>query len=136
MTKHIRTSKLFASVVLLVALASPGFAAEVELTNLERFEMFTSSPVFTQLFFFLPDDQIWNLVEDVDAANKEYRTLTKRLKPVGTLAVFQDMGTKVKKNGLPNILTLKRIDTQEMIDWEVAVTRNLKEVAVAVHFRF
>ena len=136
MNKNIRTSKLFASVVLLVALASPCFAAEVEMTNLERFEIFTSSPVFTQLFFFLPDDQIWSLVEDVGAANTEYRTLTKRLKPVGTLAIFQDMGTKVKKSGLPNILTLKRIDKQEMFDWEVAVTRDLKEVAVAVNFRF
>jgi hypothetical protein len=136
MIKYICTSKLIVSVILLVALASPSFAAEAEMTNLERFELFTSSPVFTQLFFFLPEDQIWGLVEDADAVNSEYRTLTRRLKPVGTLAIFQNMRTKVKKSGLPNILTLKQIDTQAMIDWELAVTRDLKEVAVAVNFRF
>jgi hypothetical protein len=136
MIKYICTSKLIVSVILLVALASPSFAAEAEMTNLERFELFTSSPLFTQLFFFLPEDQIWGLVEDVDAVNSEYRTLTRRLKPVGTLAIFQNMGTKVKKSGLPNILTLKQIDTQAMVDWELAVTRDLKEVAVAVNFRF
>lgn len=92
--------------------------------------------MLSTFLFFLPEDTVWGVAEEFEAANTDYRELTRRLKPVGTRALFQHLGTKTKVSGLPNILTLKQIDMQQKIDWEFAVTRDLKEVAVAVNIRF
>ena len=136
MFKRICTSKLLLSVVLLLTLATPVFAGDAEEDRLAAIERFTSSPVFTQVFFFLPADQVWGFVDDVDAAHKDFRILIKRLKPIGTFPLFQHLDTKGTVHSLPNILALKQLDTQKMLDWEVAVTRDLKDVVVAVNFRF
>lgn len=136
MIKRICTAKLLLSVVLVLMLATPAFAGDAEEKRIAAFERLTASPAFTTFFFFLPADTMWSVAEDANAIHREFRTLVKRLKPVGTLPLFQHIGTKTKIGAFPNVVTLKQLDAQEMIDWEVAVTRNLKEVAVAVNFRF
>ncbi len=119
--------------LLLLSLASPTFAAEADDNAMAKLERLKSSSEIARIVF---TDQLLEFVYDVSEVKSKLRIYKDRLKPVGTQQIFAHLGTKNRSGGVPNIITIKQIDEQEMFDWEVAVSRDLKVVAVACNYRF